>query len=250
MIGKLYYGDCLTIMSEWPSACVDLIYLDPPFNSNRNYNAIYKDETGRPLPDQIEAFCDMWELDAARERAIRTMPVLMRENGIDDATAEFWRLWMTALRNTQPRLLAYLSYMAERLLIMHRILKPTGSLYFHCDPTVSHYIKPLLDAIFGHDSFRNEIVWRRTTAHNTTSRKYGDVTDRILFYTKTTKHHFDSPRTVHSESYKAGQYRVVSQFECCSISSTIQSSDLGSWANPAAIAGVSPCKDLCGRQKL
>lgn len=75
---RLYYGDCLTIMSEWPSQCIDLIYLDPPFNSNRQYNAIYKDETGRPLPDQIEAFCDMWELDPERERAIRTMPVLMR----------------------------------------------------------------------------------------------------------------------------------------------------------------------------
>ena len=105
---RLYYGDCLTIISEWPSQCVDLIYLDPPFNSNRQYNAIYKDETGRPLPDQIEAFCDMWELDPERERAIRTMPVLMREAGIDDAITEFWRLWMQALRGTQPRLLAYL----------------------------------------------------------------------------------------------------------------------------------------------
>ena len=148
-MNRLYYGDCLTIMSEWPSACVDLIYLDPPFNSNRQYNAIYKDETGRPLPDQIEAFCDMWELDQVREQAIRHMPVLMRENGIDDAMVEFWRIWMNALRGTQPRLLAYLSYMVERLLIMRRILKPTGSLYFHCDPTASHYIKPLLDAIFG-----------------------------------------------------------------------------------------------------
>ena len=123
--GRLYYGDCLTVMSEWPTACVDLIYLDPPFNSNRSYNAIYKDETGRPLPDQIEAFCDMWELDAERERAIRTMPVLMRNNGVEDSTAELWRLWMQALRGTQPQLLAYLSYMAERMLVMKRILKPT-----------------------------------------------------------------------------------------------------------------------------
>ena len=182
-MNRLYYGDCLTIMSEWPSSCVDLIYLDPPFNSNRNYNAIYKDETGRPLPDQIEAFCDMWELDPERERAIRTMPVLMRENGIDDSIAEFWRLWMRALRDTQPRLLAYLSYMAERLLIMWRILKPTGSLYFHCDPTASHYVKALLDAIFGHDNFRNEITWQRTESHNTAER-YGNIADIILYYTK------------------------------------------------------------------
>ena len=185
-MNRLYYGDCFTIMSEWPSACIDLIYLDPPWNSDRRYNAIYKDETGRPLPDQIEAFCDMWELDAARERAIRTMPVLMRENGVDDATAELWRMWMRALRDTQPRLLAYLSYMAERLLIMSRILKPTGSLYFHCDPTVSHYVKPLLDAILGHANFRSEIVWRRTTAHNR-ARQWGPIHDTLLYYTKTNR---------------------------------------------------------------
>ena len=183
MIGKLYYGDCLTIMSEWPSACVDLIYLDPPFNSNRQYNAIYRDETGRPLPDQIEAFCDMWELDPERERVIRAMPVLMRESGIDDAVAEFWRLWMNALRGTQPRLLAYLSYMAQRLLIMYRILKPTGSLYFHCDPTASHYVKSLLDAIFGHGHFQNEIIWRRTAAHSR-AKRWGPIHDTLLFYTK------------------------------------------------------------------
>ena len=85
-------------------------------NSQRGYNAIYKTETGQPLPDQIEAFCDMWELDAEREQAIRHMPVLMREAGIDDDIAEFWRTWLNALRNTQPRLLAYLSYMVQRLL--------------------------------------------------------------------------------------------------------------------------------------
>ena len=182
-LGRLYYGDCLTVMSGWPSACVDLIYLDPPFNSNRNYNAIYKDETGRPLPDQIEAFCDMWELDEDRIRAIRTMPVLMREAGVDDETAELWRLWMRALRETQPQLLAYLSYMAERLLVMHRLLKPTGSLYLHCDPTASHYIKALLDAIFGHDNFQNEITWQRTESHNT-ARRYGNIADIILYYTR------------------------------------------------------------------
>ena len=160
MSGKLWYGDCLTVMRDHMNlGSVDLIYLDPPFNSNREYNAIYKDETGRPLPDQIEAFCDLWELDEERERALRTMPVLMREAGIDDEAVEFWRLWMNALRTTQPRLLAYLSYMVERLLVMKGILKPTGSIYLHCDPTASHYIKVMLDAIFGHANFRNEIVW-------------------------------------------------------------------------------------------
>ena len=94
-----------------------------------------------------------------RERAIRNMPVLMRESGIDDSVAEFWKLWMNALRETNPRLLAYLSYMVERLLQMRSILKPTGVIYLHCDPTASHYIKVMMDGIFGHRKFRNKIIW-------------------------------------------------------------------------------------------
>ena len=106
-MNKLYYGDCLTIMRDHiPRESVDLIYLDPPFNSNQEYNAIYRDETGRPLPDQIEAFCDLWELDEDRERALQHMPILMREAGVEDAAVEFWRTWIVALRNVQPRLLA------------------------------------------------------------------------------------------------------------------------------------------------
>ena len=182
-MNRLYYGDCLTILQDFGLMSVDLIYLDPPFNSNKTYNAIYKDETGRPLPDQLDAFCDTWELDEERERAIRAMPVLMRESGVDDDTAELWRLWMRALRHTQPRLLAYLSYMAQRLLVMHRILKPTGSLYLHCDPTASHYIKALLDAIFGHRNFRNEIIWnyRRWPSKQNNFQRMHDV---ILRYAK------------------------------------------------------------------
>ena len=208
-INPLYYGDCLTIMLEWPSAWVDLIYLDPPFNSNRQYNAIYKDETGRPLPDQVEAFCDMWELDDERERAIRTMPVLMREAGIDDSITEFWRLWMQALRGTQPRLLAYLSYMAQRLLIMHRILKPTGSLYFHCDPTASHYVKALMDAIFGHDNFRNEIVWRRTNAKGLATTRYASNHDVLLYYSGRGRPTWNPQHTEHDPEYVDQFYRHV-----------------------------------------
>ena len=180
-VNRLYYGDCLTVMQPFPLASVDLIYLDPPFGSNRDYNAIYKDETGRQLPDQIEAFCDMWTLDAERERAIKNMPVLMRDNGIEDSVVQFWRIWMNALRNTQPRLLAYLSYMVERLLPMRAILKPTGSIYLHCDPTASHYIKVMMDGIFGHRNFRNEIVWsyRRWPSP---SHHFQTMHDVILFY--------------------------------------------------------------------
>ena len=180
-MNKLYYGDCLTIMDEMKSGTVDLIYLDPPFNSNREYNAIYKDETGRPLPDQVEAFCDMWTLDPERERAIRMMPIVMRKAGVGDDTVKFWQLWMNALRNTQPELLAYLSYMVERLVRMKRLLRPAGAVYLHCDPTASHYIKVMMDGIFGHDRFRNEITWKRTESHNT-AKGYGNIADIILYY--------------------------------------------------------------------
>ena len=184
---QLHFGDCLTVLADMPLASVDLIYLDPPFNSNRQYNSIYKDETGRPLPEQVDAFCDMWTLDPETERAIRYMPVLMREHGIDDATAQFWRLWMNALRDTNPRLLAYLSYMVQRLLQMKTILKPTGSLYLHCDPTASHYIKVMLDAIFGHANFRNEIVWQRDVPGKGGKRRSSQWPrnhDTILFYSQ------------------------------------------------------------------
>ncbi|MDE0235511.1 MAG: DNA methyltransferase [bacterium] len=191
-MNKLFYGDCLTVMQEMKSNSVDLIYLDPPFNSNRQYNSIYKDETGRPLPDQIDAFCDMWEIDAETERAYRTMPVLMREAGIDDATVEFWRLWMNALRQTQPRLLAYLVYMVQRLLQMRIILLSTGSIFLHCDQTASHYIKIMMDAIFGHQNFRNEIIWQRAAGRAKGSqhapRSLGVDTDSILHYSKTDRY--------------------------------------------------------------
>lgn len=193
-MNRLYFGDCLTIMQDMPLKGIDLIYLDPPFNSNHSYNAIYKDETGRPLPDQIEAFCDAWELNRERERAIKHMPVLMREAGVDDAIAEFWKIWMNALRNTQPRLLAYLSYMVERLIWMRGLLKPTGSLYYHCDDTTSHYMKVLLDGIMGHNNYRNELIWRRVLGGKSDAGQYGRNSDRILFYTRTDDFYFVPPR--------------------------------------------------------
>ena len=183
-MNTLWYGDCLTIIQGMKSQCVDLIYLDPPFNSNKNYHGIYKDETGRPLPDQVEAFCDMWTLDEERERALRHMPVLMREQGIDDDTVEFWRIWMNALRKTNPGLLAYLSYMVERIVHMRVLLRPTGSIYLHCDPTASHYIKVMLDGVFGHKNFRSEIVWNYSGWNAKLKTNFNARHDVILFYAK------------------------------------------------------------------
>lgn len=204
-MNKLLYGDCLTHLREMAKWSVDLIYLDPPFNTSRDYNSIYKDETGRPLPDQIEAFSDAWTLDPERERAIRTMPVLLREAGIDDDVASFWKLWMNALRGTQPRLLAYLSYMTERLLQMKSVLRPTGSIYLHCDPTASHYIKVLMDAIFGHKNFRNEIVWCYTGPGSPKMRQFNRKHDTILWYSigDTWTFNADAVRLPHAEKTKA-----------------------------------------------
>jgi len=181
-MNKLWYGDNLTIMQGMGKHSVDLIYLDPPFNSKQNYNLLYKTMTGKPVPEQVEAFCDTWEMDAQKEAIARSMPVLMREHGIDDYYVDFWRLWMQALRNTQPHLLAYLIFMVQRLLYMKSILRPTGSIYLHCDPTASHYIKVMMDGIFGHNNFRNEIVWKRTGSHEG-SKRWGPVHDTLLFYT-------------------------------------------------------------------
>ena len=183
-MNTLYYGDCLTVMQNMKAGSVDLIYLDPPFNSKKNYHSIYKDETGRPLPDQIEAFCDMWTLTEEREREIRNMPVLVRETGISDDVAEFWRVWMGALRKTNPALLAYLSYMTIRLAHMRVLLRSTGSLFLHCDPTASHYIKVLLDGVFGQKHFQNEIVWCYTGPTTGAVRHFPRKHDTLLWYSK------------------------------------------------------------------
>jgi len=212
-MNRLYYGDCLTVMQEMKLGSVDLIYLDPPFNSNRDYNAIYKTETGMPLPDQIEAFGDTWTLDEDRERDIRNMPILLRESGIADDVAEFWRLWMNALRDTQPKLLAYLAYMTPRLLRMKTILKPTGSIYLHCDPTASHYIKVLMDGIFGHDNFRNEIIWHYDGPQRPSQRNFGSKHDVILRYSNGDKYYADKDGIMPFKSVSKEDLKQYSKFK-------------------------------------
>ena len=130
------------------SESVDLIYLDPPFNSARNYNMMYTTMTGMPVSEQEEAFCDTWTLGADKIDKIQHMPLIMREYGIDDRQIQFFDALLPSLQHTQPALLSYMIYMVERLLEMKRILKLTGSIYLHCDSTASHYIKLMMDAIF------------------------------------------------------------------------------------------------------
>jgi len=124
----------------------------------------------------------------------------MREHGVDDYYVDFWRLWMNALRTTQPHLLAYLIFMVQRLLYMKSLLRPTGSIYLHCDPTASHYIKVMMDGIFGHNNFRNEIIWRRTGAHNK-SERWGPVHDVILFYSASDHYTWNNPRQPYMQGH-------------------------------------------------
>lgn len=205
-MNHLYYGDNLTIMQRMPKDAVDLIYLDPPFNSKKTYNLSYRKMTGKPVPEQVDAFCDTWEMDPEKEAAANAMPLLMRQHGVEDYYVKFWTLWIKALRDTQPHLLAYLIYMVQRLLHMKSILKPTGSIYLHCDPTASHYIKVMMDGIFGHQNFRSEIIWKRTSSHNSATR-WGPVHDVILFYSKTDNFTWNRVSQPYDEAYVNGFYR-------------------------------------------
>lgn len=205
----LYYGDNLVIMREKiPSQSVDLIYLDPPFKSDQNYNMIYKTLTGLPLPEQAEAFCDTWDMDAEKAELAKRIPQMMAEAGVEDYYITFWTLWVNALQKVQPHLLAYLIYMVQRLIYMKPILKPTGSIYLHCDPTASHYIKVMMDGIFGHQNFRNEIIWKRTSAHSD-SKRWGAVHDTILFYSKGDRFTWNPVYLPHDPKYVEKQYRFT-----------------------------------------
>jgi DNA modification methylase len=183
----LYYGDNLGILREFvPSASIDLVYLDPPFNSNRDYNVIFKDESGRKSDAEILAFEDTWHWGPGPEAHYAYLTNTAQNHGKVAAPVS---TIISALRVGigENQMLAYLIEMAVRLVELHRTLKPTGSLYLHCDPTASHYLKLLLDAIFDVRNFRNEIIWKRSSAHSDSgqgARHYGRVSDSILFYAK------------------------------------------------------------------
>jgi site-specific DNA-methyltransferase (adenine-specific) len=182
MMGNhLFYGDNLTVLRDSiGTETVDLIYLDPPFNSNAGYNVLFKAPDGSGSAAQIEAFDDTWHWNDSAEAAY--LDVQRSGNG---AAAEMLRAMRGFLGDND--MMAYLAMMAVRLIELHRVLKPTGSLYLHCDPTASHYLKILLDSVFGKGGFINEIIWKRYGAHNDGgqgSKHFGRVHDTILFYSK------------------------------------------------------------------
>ncbi len=175
-LNALYYGDCLEWMREWDDQTVDLVYLDPPFNSQSNYNVLFGKTVGGA---QYRAFTDTWHWDAdAAERMDAYRSAIARP-----AHAAIVGLYSIL---GPSGMLSYLTYMAERLEHCHRLLKTTGGLYLHCDPTAGHYLKILLDGIFGAANFRNQIVWERSGVKGTRgpTRTFGTVTDLVLFYAK------------------------------------------------------------------
>lgn len=194
MENTLYYGDNLDILRRFiKDESIDLIYLDPPFNSNRSYNVLFKDESGAGSDAQITAFDDAWHWG---ETAEKTYQELIQNAPMNVATM------IDAMRQFIGRnqMMAYLVMMAARLVELHRVLKPTGSLYLHCDPTASHYLKILLDMIFGPENFRNEIIWKRTSAHNDPER-FGRNTDTILYFSKSSKKIWNDVFSKHDPKY-------------------------------------------------
>jgi site-specific DNA-methyltransferase (adenine-specific) len=199
----LYYGDNLEVMRKYlPDECIDLVYLDPPFNSNRDYNLLFREQSGEPAQGQIKAFTDTWQWS---ERAYDEFCQTCSKPALVELVQGFVR---TLGRND---LTAYLVMMAPRLMELHRVLKPTGSLYLHCDYLASSYLRVMLDVVFGAKNFRNEIVWKRTSAHANVGKRYGVITDTILFYTKTQNYKWNTLYTPYSEEHIQNTYRYIEE---------------------------------------
>lgn len=183
----LYYGDNINVLPKHvKDETVDLIYLDPPFKSDSNYNLLFGVDQLHPDEAQWTAFKDTWLWDAAAEETLASIQDIPNMQLVNLVNALHGAL------GTNP-MMAYLVNMAARLVEMYRVLKPTGSLYLHCDPVASHYLKTLLDAIFGPIRFRNEIIWRRTGSHNK-AKRWAPVHDVILYYTKSDKFTWNKQR--------------------------------------------------------
>jgi site-specific DNA-methyltransferase (adenine-specific) len=197
----LYYGDNLPILKNYiGDESIDLIYLDPPFNSNQDYNVLFHEHDGAAAVAQINAFEDTWTWDEAAAAAYHETV----EGG-----GEISRVMQGLMQFLKPSdMMAYLSMMAPRLVELHRVLKPTGSIYLHCDPTASHYIKLIMDAVFGPVNFRNEIIWKRTSGHSD-ARRYGRVHDTILYYVKSDAATWNQMFQEYDQAYVNQYYRYA-----------------------------------------
>ena len=203
-MNRLYYGDNLEVMRESIAAeSVDLVYLDPPFNSNRAYNVIFGKHArgGNGASAQIQAFGDTWQWTHVTDQQYQR---LTGAGELPMPVADALMAFHALLGENDA--LAYLVNMAPRLVELRRVLKPTGSLYLHCDPTMSHYLKMLLDATFGADNFRSEIIWRRYGSHND-AKGYGSVHDVIFYYVKGKTFTFNKQFTAYADAYVAQRFR-------------------------------------------
>jgi DNA modification methylase len=180
-MNKLFYGDNLEVLREHVAdESVDLVYLDPPFNSNRSYNVIFSKHAGDTdaAAAQIEAFDDTWHWTPVTDQQYQRYALA---GELPSPVADALTAFRTLLGENDA--MAYLVNMAPRLVELRRVLKRTGSLYLHCDPTMSHYLKVLLDSTFSPEMFRSEVIWKRSSAHNS-AKRYGPVHDVLLFYSR------------------------------------------------------------------
>ena len=204
-MNKLYFGDNLEILREMDAGRVDLICTDPPFNSGRDYNSFIGDSLA-----QKKAFTDTWTWDTAAQDARADIEhhayASDTYKALDECLKGYDSVLRRAVSGSSGAMRAYLAFMGPRLAEMHRILTETGSLYLHCDPTASHYLKGVMDTIFGVENFRNEIVWQRTNAHND-GKQYGRVHDTILFYSKSKRWVWNPVYTAHDPEYVKKFYR-------------------------------------------
>jgi DNA modification methylase len=201
--GTLYYGDNLDILQRYvKDETVDLVYLDPPFNSNTNYNVLFAEKDGSKAASQIQAFSDTWTWNQESESTFAE--IVMAGGRVADCLQAF----RTFLGECD--MLAYLVMMAPRLMELRRVMKPTASIYLHCDPAASHYLKMLMDAVFGPDNFRNEIIWKRTSGHSD-AIGYGSVHDTILFYTRSALARWNDIFQPYDDGYVEQYYRYTDE---------------------------------------
>ena len=206
MPNTLYYGDNLAVMREHVTdESVDLVYLDPPFNSNASYNVLFKEKSGEVSPAQIKAFTDTWDWTLESERTFENEIILNPDTppNVKDMVSAF-RQFLGS-----NAMMAYLVMMTPRLVELRRILKPTGSIYLHCDPTAGHYLKMLMDAVFGAQQFRSEIIWRRTNAKGLAFKGFPRNHDILLYYSKNEDFIWNRQFLPHDPEYVEKFYRHV-----------------------------------------
>ena len=200
---RLYYGDNLDVLRRHiKDETIDLVYLDPPFNSAQDYNVLFSEQSGDRAAAQIKAFEDTWRWDLGAEAAYKE---IVEAGGQVSVAMQAFRTFLG-----ESDMMAYLAMMAPRLVELRRVLKPTGSIYLHCDPTASHYLKMLMDAIFGAHNFRNEIIWKRSHAHSDAkqgARHFGRVTDSLLFYGKEDDATWNTQYVPYDKDYTDRDYR-------------------------------------------